>query len=270
MRKEEEIITLSQENELKEYRIKQSRVIQFGLAGVLLLGLAFVVLFIRQNRLIEEQEKTNLQQKLFRIQMNPHFIFNSLSSIKHLVVNEESEKASIYLAKFSTLVRNVINSSVNNVITIEEEVKTIESYLALQKIRYSDKFEFLIDVDPRIDEESITIPPMLAQPFIENAIEHGMKNKKDKGQIDIRFKLAGDFIIFEVEDNGIGREKANEMKSKSIPGHQSMATAITLDRLKELNKKLKKKITLQIIDMKEKSGEASSTKVVIEIPFEVV
>ena len=269
-RKEEEIITLSQENELKAYQIKQSRIIQFGLVGVLFFGLAFVILFIRQNKLKEEQEKTHLQQKLFRTQMNPHFIFNSLSSIQHLVMNEESEKASIFLAMFSTLVRNVLNSSVNNAITIEEEVKTIESYLALQKIRYSDKFDFIVGVDPQMETESITIPPMLAQPFIENSIEHGMKYKMDKGQIDIRFKLAGDFIIFEVEDNGIGRKKANEMKSKNAPGHKSMATGITQERINVINRKKKRKISLNIIDLKDESGEATGTKVMIEIPFEVV
>ncbi|OYT12691.1 MAG: hypothetical protein B6I19_09050 [Bacteroidetes bacterium 4572_114] len=269
-RKEEEIISLSQENELNEYRIKQSRIIQFGLVGVLFLGLAFVVLFIRQNRLKVEQEKTSLQQKLFRTQMNPHFIFNSLSSIQHLVMNEESEKASIFLAMFSTLVRNVLNSSVNNTISLNDEIKTIESYLALQKIRYTDKFDFVVDVDPRIDTESLTIPPMLAQPFIENSIEHGMKHKKETGHIDIRFRLAGDLIIFEVEDDGIGRKKAGEIKSKQILNHQSMATSITRDRLKVLNKKLKKKIELRIIDLKNESGEASGTKVVMKIPFEVI
>jgi LytS/YehU family sensor histidine kinase len=166
--------------------------------------------------------------------------------------------------------RNVLNSSVNNTISLNDEIKTIESYLALQKIRYTDKFDFVVDVDPRIETESLTIPPMLAQPFIENSIEHGMKHKKETGHIDIRFRLAGDLIIFEVEDDGIGREKSGEIKSKQIINHQSMATSITRDRLKVLNKKLKKKIELRIIDLKNEAGEATGTKVVMEIPFEVV
>ena len=228
------------------------------------------LILIRQKQLKSRQRSLETQQKLLRSQMNPHFIFNSLSSIQHLIVTEDSEKANVYLTKFSTLVRNILISSSNEYITIENEIKTIESYLALQKIRYSKKFDYTVSVDPKIETESLTIPPMLAQPFIENSIEHGMKHKKDMGHIEIRFQLSGDLIIFEVEDDGIGREKAGEIKSKQSLNHQSMATDITLERLKVLNKKLKKKIELRIIDLKNESGEATGTKVVIEIPFEVV
>jgi len=266
--KDSEIQSLSQENELKEFQIKQTRFILFGLGGVLLLGVAFVILFMRQKKLKEEQEKSNLQNKLLRTQMNPHFIFNSLSSIQHLVVNEDSEKASIYLAKFSTLVRSVLYSSANDTITIDNEIKTIESYLALQEIRYSNKFEYTVDVDPQIDTESLTIPPMLAQPFIENAIEHGIKHKKGKGQIYIRFKLIDLSIHIEVEDDGVGRQKAQELEKEFMKDHQSMATEITRDRIRVLNKKKKNKIQFNIIDLKNDNGKLSGTLVKIDIPLE--
>jgi tetratricopeptide (TPR) repeat protein len=269
-KKEEQIGFLSHENELKEYKLRQSKILLFGVIGVMALVTFIALILIRQKQLKSRQKGLVIQQKLLRSQMNPHFIFNSLSSIQHLIVEEDAEKASIYLAKFSTLVRNILSGSAQEYITIENEIKTIGSYLALQKIRYPKKFDYTVSVDPKIETESLTIPPMLAQPFIENAIEHGMKHKKDMGHIDIRFQLSGDLIIFEVEDDGIGREEAGRIKSKQSLNHQSMATAITIDRLKVLNKKLKKKIELRIMDLKNESGEATGTKVVMEIPFDVV
>ncbi len=115
-----------------------------------------------------------LKQRLLRSQMNPHFIFNSLSGIQNFIVTEKSTKASIYLSKFATLVRNILDSSVKEYVTLEKEIATIENYLELQKVRYAGKFEFSIKTDDAIDPESTMIPPMLAQPFIENAIEHGI------------------------------------------------------------------------------------------------
>jgi tetratricopeptide (TPR) repeat protein len=269
-KKEEQIEYLSQENRLKSFQIRQTRFVLFGVSGLFFLGGLLAWLLIRQNRFRMSQKALLLEQRFLRSQMNPHFIFNSLSSIQHLIMEEEPDKASIYLAKFSTLVRNILNGSVQEYITIENEIKTIESYLTLQKIRYVKKFDFTIDVDPKIEIESLTIPPMLAQPFIENSIEHGMKHKKEKGNVDIRFRLACDWIIIEVEDDGIGRKKAAEIKSKQTLSYQSMATSITHDRLMVLNKKLKKKISLHIIDLKNVSGEATGTKVVLKIPFEVI
>ena len=183
-------------------------------------------------------------------------------------MNEDSEKASIYLAKFSTLVRSVLYSSANDAITIDDEIKTIESYLALQEIRYSNKFEYTVDVDPQIDTESLTIPPMLAQPFIENAIEHGIKHKKGKGQIYIRFKLIDLSIHIEVEDDGVGRQRAQELEKELRKDHQSMATEITRDRIRVLNKKKKHKIEFSINDLKEDNGDAAGTLIQIDIPLE--
>ncbi|MCB2222043.1 MAG: histidine kinase [Bacteroidetes bacterium] len=268
--KNKQIDNLSQENEIKTYQIRQSRNLIFGLIGLIALGIALIFSFTRQNNLKKEQERTSLQQRLFRTQMNPHFIFNSLSSIQHLVVNEDPEKASIYLAKFSTLVRSVLYSSNKDSISIDDELKTIESYLALQKIRYNNKFEYKIDIDPQIDTESLTIPPMLAQPFIENAIEHGIKHKKEKGNIDIRFLLINGSIHLEVEDDGVGRTKAQDLEKELKKDHQSMATDITRERLRILNKKLKEKINFSITDLKDNQGNPKGTKVSIILPINVL
>lgn len=266
-RKEEEIINLSQENELKEYRIKQSHVIQIGLVGVLLLGGAFVILFIRQNKLKEVQEKTKLQQQLFRSQMNPHFIFNSLGSIQSSIINEEPDKAVKYLSKFSKLMRSILDSSQEETISLKDELTTIENYLELQKVRFPRKFDYSIEVDEDIDEEQLFLPPMLAQPFIENAIEHGIKHKGSKGNIHIRLKLIEHKLIYEVEDDGIGRKKAQEIQLKQNNDHKSLATTITQERIKVLNKKTRQKINLSIIDLKDENGKPAGTKVTFDIPI---
>lgn len=224
-------------------------------------------IYHRQKRFKAEQEKTKLQQKLLRSQMNPHFIFNSLASIQNSIINEEPMKASKYLARFSKLVRNILDSSVEEFISLEEEVNTIENYLALQKIRFPEKFYYIIEVDENIDQTSINIPPMLAQPFIENSIEHGIKHKKSKGNIKIRFVLNGKLIRFEVEDDGVGRGKAKEIQYKLDKDHRSMATDITHERLQVLNKKLRQKISLTITDLKDDKGNPAGTKVTFDIPL---
>ncbi len=266
-RKDSEILALSRQNQLNELRLSQTRWFLSGLIGLVVIVILFALVLIRQNKLRNSQQTLLFQQRLLRTQMNPHFIFNSLSSIQHLVVNEDPEKASIYLAKFSTLVRSVLYSSNKDSITIDDELKTIESYLALQKIRYSNKFEYNIDIDPQIDTESLTIPPMLAQPFIENAIEHGIKHKKGKGNIIIRFALHNGSIHLEVEDDGVGRTKAQELEKDLNKDHQSMATKITRERIKVINKKLKNKIEFEIVDLKSEKSENFGTLVKIVIPL---
>jgi sensor histidine kinase YesM len=201
--------------------------------------------------------------------MNPHFIFNSLASIQNFVVNQKASEASIYLARFSQLVRNILDSTVDEIVPLHREIETIQNYLELQKVRYAGQFEFRLTVDENIDKESMMIPPMLAQPFIENSIEHGIKFKETPGHIDIRFSLEGDLIRFEVEDDGVGREKAKEIELKQKRIHRSMSTSITQERLIKLNKKLKHKIKMEITDLKDELGVARGTMVSFGIPVVV-
>ncbi|PLX00790.1 MAG: hypothetical protein C0591_00655 [Marinilabiliales bacterium] len=265
--KDRKIDTLSQANKLKEIRLRQSIYLIIGLGAFILLSISYMLLFNRQRKLREEQEKGLLKQKLFQLQLNPHFIFNSLSSIQHLVVEEDTEKASIYLARFSNLIRNILYSSSDDAITLENEIKNIENYLTLQKLRYNKKFDYTIDADPALEIENIEIPVMLAQPFIENAIEHGVKHKGSKGHIRVGFKLHDNLLEFEVEDDGIGRQKAQEILQQQNKDHRSMATAITLERIQVLNRKRKKKIRLEIVDLVDANGIPLGTKVRFEIPL---
>jgi sensor histidine kinase YesM len=231
---------------------------------VIILSL-FLLLFFLRKRLMAEQKSILMEQRLLRAQMNPHFLFNSLASIQNYIINEDSDKASIYLSRFSQLVRNILDNSLEEFVPLEKEVETIQNYLELQKVRYAGKFDYTIDID--IDTEITMIPPMLAQPFIENAIEHGIRHKTGPGQIDIRFHLEDGYIRFEVEDDGVGREKALEIEATQGRKHRSMATSITIDRLKAINKKLRQKIRLEIIDLKDANGKACGTRVRFGIPF---
>lgn len=265
-RNEEQIAFLSQQNALQELRLSQSRYLTFGLAGLVLLAFSFTIVLIRQEKLRSRQQTLVLQQKLFRSQMNPHFIFNSLTSIQNYILDEEAHQASKYLSRFSKLVRNILDSSVEEFVSLDEEISTIENYLELQKLRFKDKFEFSIEVDEKINPESINIPPMLAQPFIENAIEHGIKHKETKGHIYIRFYQKNSQVVCEVEDDGVGREKAREILYGHDKDHRSLATSITMERIRVLNKKLRNKINLFILDLTDERNNPSGTLVRINIP----
>ena len=265
--KDKEIYSLSHVNKLQELQLIQSRWMLVGLGGVVLLIILFAIILIRQNKLRNSRQTLLFQQRLLRTQMNPHFLFNSLSSIQNFVIQENPIKASDYLSRFAKLVRQILNNSVEEYVLLEDEISSIENYIELQKIRYRDMFDYSIKVDKEIDPETILIPPMLAQPFIENSIEHGFKHKDSMGNMKIRFRSNDKLIRFEVEDDGIGRENAMEILKEQNKGHRSMATDITRDRLRVLNKKLRQKIKLTITDLKDKNGNSAGTKVTFDIPF---
>ena len=155
--------------------------------------------------------------------------------------------------------RNILDNSVEELVPLEVEISTIENYLELQMVRYAGKFDYRIQLEDTIDAETMMIPPMLAQPFIENAIEHGVKHRITIGQIDIRFSLADHTLIFEVEDNGVGRQMARTIELQREPNHRSMATSITRERLMSMKKRRKTKISMEIADLKNESGDFTPT-----------
>jgi hypothetical protein len=264
--KRQEIAGLARDNELRRLKLNQTRILFASTGGVLLITLLIIMLWIQRKRFGSDRKALVLEQKLLRTQMNPHFIFNSLYSIQNFIVTEKPDKASIYLSKFAKLVRNILDNSTEEFVVLEKEISTIENYLELQKVRYAGKFDYHIDIDNDIDIDIVRIPPMLAQPFIENAIEHGIKHLETPGNIDIRFSLKDNTLIFEVEDDGVGRQKAREIEILRDPDHKSMATSLTRERLANLNRKLHKKIMLEIIDLKNDLGEAVGTRVVFGVP----
>lgn len=265
--KSQQIEMASKEKELAKLSLSRLRLWFAGgsSAGIIIFLLIF--LYFQRKKYLTEQNALLLRQRLLRSQMNPHFIFNALSGIQNFIVTEKPIKASSYLSKFASLVRNILESSVKEYVTLEKEISIIENYLELQKVRYAGKFEFTLRIDDALDPESTRIPPMLVQPFIENAIEHGIVHSEKMGQIDVEFRLENDVILFEVTDNGVGRKKATELEIHLEKDHQSMSTSITLERLDMLNKKRKHKIIFEITDLKDNDGNPSGTLVRFGIPL---
>jgi len=263
----QQIALLKRDNDLNSSRLNRTRILFAGIGSLLVIVLLIIILWIQHKRFNSERKALVMEQKLLRAQMNPHFIFNSLYSIQNFIVTEKPDKASLYLSKFAKLVRNILDNSTAEFITLEKEISTIENYIELQQVRYAGKFEYRIDIDDQIDAETTLIPPMLAQPFIENAIEHGIRHRETPGHIDIRFNLKDNTLIFEVEDDGVGRQKALELEVLQEPGHRSMATSLTRERLANLNRKLSRKIFMEILDLKNSLGEATGTRVTFGIPI---
>jgi len=270
-KKEKEIEALSQKNQIQNLQIRQNEYFIIGLSFLALLTAVIAFLLIRQNRINTLSAKIELEQKLLRSQMNPHFIFNAMTSIQNYIYKEEPQEAANYLSSVFKLMRSILESSKQEYIVLEKEISTLTYYLTLQQICFHNKFDFTITTGPGIDIENTLIPPMMAQPIIENAIEHGIVNKTDeKGKISIRLALHGDMFSFEIEDNGVGRDKAREISLQHSSEHLSVATNITQERIDLLNKKSKKKISMQIIDLKNEHNEACGTKVIFFFPLNTV
>jgi tetratricopeptide (TPR) repeat protein len=265
-KKENENKLLMQENLIQQLKLDRSNYVIWIIFIALVFVIVISLLFIRQHRLNAQQRTIQLEQQLLRSQMNPHFIFNSLIAIESYIYKNEPKEAGRYLSGFARLMRLILENSREEYIPLSKEIKTLEYYLELQKNRFDNVFDYTIELDKNIDPESIAIPPMLAQPFIENSIEHGLKNLDRQGNISIRFGLENEQLIFEVKDNGIGLERSEAAKNQNEM-HKSMATAITLERLTALNKRKRKKIKLQIDEIKDPSNNVAGTKVSFAIPF---
>jgi tetratricopeptide (TPR) repeat protein len=266
-RKEQRVLLLEKENDLAQNRLTNTRLLFSGIIVFILILSLFIFLYIRQNRIKEAQEKTNLQNKLFRLQLNPHFLYNALAGIQQYIVTEDADKASIYLSKFSNVIRKILDSSVEDFIPLDDEINACENYLALQQLRFAEKLSYTIEVDLNLDIENIYIPPMLVQPFVENAIDHGIKYLPGKGTLKVTYKKMNETVTIEVEDNGIGREEARKKLEQRDPKHKSMATRITQERIDVYNKKLKGKISFNIIDLKDENLKPCGTLVRFSIPF---
>jgi hypothetical protein len=218
----------------------------------------------RQNRALQLAQS---ELKAIRSQMNPHFIFNCMTAIDALIATGQSQKASAYLAKFSKLVRQVLQLSEKQLISLEDEINTLKLYLQLEQLRMQDSFDFLFEIAEGL-EEQVEIPPMLLQPFVENAIIHGLKaSMKDKKLIRISGKKGGSKVFFTIEDNGVGRKTADINKS-SVKHHTSMGIKLTGDRLKMMEQVLPIKTNYFYTDLFDEKGAPAGTKVTIEITYQ--
>lgn len=235
---------------------------------VLLLILAGIYLFYqwRMNNIRLALQNLEIRQKLLRLQMNPHFIFNSLSAIQNFIYTHQTHQAGEYLSEFARLIRIILDNSRKEEISLESEIHFIELYLGLQQLRFEDKFDYFIDTDPGIDADNILIPPMLSQPFLENAIEHGIKYSEKKGIIRMSYELKDESMIFTIDDNGIGLNAAESIRKQKDESHESLAIGIIKQRLLHLKRQKGMEVSFFIKELKGPDGEVSGTRVRFVIP----
>jgi len=207
-----------------------------------------------------------LQQRVFRLQMNPHFMGNSLLAIQNFIYARDPKAAGNYLSDFSRLFRLILNNSKSEFILISKEIETLELYLKLQSLRFPGKFEVTFEMDETIDPDGYMIPPMLAQPIIENALEHGLFTKEGKGKLMIRFLRENDHLIFEVDDDGIGLTAALKLNlGKSM--HDSTALKITQERIEILGKKYGFMVKFDVNEKWNEEGQSLGTTVRFTLPY---
>ena len=263
-KKEARIVSLVQQGQIQELQISQQRTWLY--AGLLVVALLLVLSWVayRQLRLRKQQDELKLQQKLLRVQMNPHFLYNALNAIQKLIYwNDNRKKTADCLAQFSQLTRQILEFNQHDFISLEQEVSFIENYLEVQRMRFEPAFTYQIDLDDMLEIDELRIPPMITQPFLENAIEHGLANKEEPGHLLLTIKQQNGQLQIVIEDNGVGL--ATAALSDSIP-HHSLATKITQNRLLMLRKSLKQKAELWVQDLSEE-GQGSGTRVNFLLPM---
>ena len=224
----------------------------------------------KEERLKAEYERklTDVEMSALRAQMNPHFIFNSLNSIEYYIITNEQEKAVDYLSRFSRLIRLILQNSKSTIVPLKDDLEALKLYIEIEAMRFDNKFDYEVKMEKGLDPETVKIPPLLLQPFVENSIWHGLMQKKDeKGKIDLTLRRSNGHLVCLIEDNGIGREAAQQLKSKSASRRKSYGMKITSDRLSMLNKLAGADASINIFDLKNEDGSAAGTRVELVIPI---
>lgn len=263
-KKESENILLKEENNNQQIILKKNRFILYLSMSIAFLFVLFLFVFFQRRRTVDQLKNLVSEQRLLRSQMNPHFIFNSVSAIQNYILSHSPKEAVNYLSAFASLMRQILENSSKEYVELEDELKWLKNYFSLQKLRYSNRFDYVVDIDNEMRSHSVLIPPMLTQPFIENAIEHGIKEMEEPGKIWLRYKIKGPLIQVEIEDNGIGILKSKKQK---LAGHKSFAIEATKNRMKVLHKKEKTSMSFEVIDKSEQQHESKGTIVRFTLPF---
>jgi tetratricopeptide (TPR) repeat protein len=242
---------------------------------ILFILLAFGIVFLIYNRLqlkktlTLQKELAEYEQKALHLQMNPHFVFNCLGSISSFIVQNGTDSAIKYLSKFSKLMRLTLEYSKESLIPIDKEMESLQNYLELEQLRFNQKFDFTITKSKDI-EDDMALPPLLLQPFVENAIIHGLIPKNEKGNIAIDFSIEKENLICTIEDNGIGFDKSKELKENLVSVHKSMALDITKKRLEMMEASTSRKANVAIEEIKNDKGQVLGTKVVLNLPIQYI
>jgi len=282
--KDQEIILLSKENEIQEAKATRQSTLRNALLGFMVFVMALSVSILislkqklKNQRIISAKNEeiktsnykrklTDLELKALRSQMNPHFIFNCINSINRMILTGESDEASRYLNKFSKMIRLTLENSENSSISLEAELAMLEAYIQLESVRFKGMINYSMTVEESIDPSSINLPPMVLQPFIENAIWHGLMHKNEPGNIHIAIHEENDVLRCAIEDDGVGREMALQLKEQIPSKNKSLGIKITEERLKLISKE-KLIDWIKIEDLKDAYDKAIGTRVNLSIPI---
>lgn len=265
------------ENEKKQlvYTEAAKRQQQMMAFAVLFVLLACGIVFLIHNRLQLKKRLTlqrdlaEYEQKALHLQMNPHFVFNCLGSISSFIVQNGTDSAIKYLAKFSKLMRLTLEYSKESLIPIDREIESLQNYLELEQLRFNQSFGFSITKDPAI-EDDMALPPLLLQPFVENAIIHGIVPKKEMGNITVDFSLTDDRLVCTITDDGIGINRSRQVKENSVTVHKSLALEITRKRLEVIQAATGKPSSVTIADRSEYAPGTEGTRIILQLPVQFI
>jgi LytS/YehU family sensor histidine kinase len=241
------------------------------LAACLLVAVyRYLILRTRKEEQLQaefQKKVSEIEMQVLRAQMNPHFLFNSLNSIKYYALSKDKDATAEYLTKFSLLVRTILNNSKSHTISLKDELEALRLYIEIEHMRLEGKFDYHIDIDSSIRVEQAQIPPMILQPFVENAIWHGLMHKPAGGKLLVQVKDLGTQIQCIIEDNGVGRTKAKEIQLRGSGHKKSMGLQITGDRISLINRIYGIDTNVHVIDLVNAKGEAEGTRVIVNIPL---
>lgn len=265
--KTKQIAELAKENELVKSRLRKNQMTI--LISLIILGLIFAFFYLMNRQYQSDYEKRvlGMEQHLLRSQMNPHFLFNSLNSIKLYIINNDKKNAVHYLNKFSKLVRRILEGSSLKETPLADELETIELYLNIENIRFSDDIKYEIEVDPDVNINKVKIPSLMLQPFLENAIWHGLSSKDGPKNIWVKVNKKDNMhIVISIIDNGVGRMASAQIKENRVLQRKSVGIDITKERIANFAKNYQFDHSVEIIDLFDDQGMPKGTKVVLEIP----
>jgi len=265
--KNKEIKALANENQIVKSKLERNKKIFWYSMLALAIIIGILVALYRNRQLKQEKQILTLEQDMLRSQMNPHFIFNSLNSIKLYIINNEKENAVYYLNKFSKLIRKILVASSEKESSLEDELDTMKLYMNIENIRFSNEIDFEIIVDNIINTTNIKIPSLVLQPFLENAVWHGLSSKKDNKKIILHvYRVKEDFVRISIVDNGIGRKEAEKINRDKLLKRKSVGIAITKARLTNFSKSYTNDYNIDIEDLYDDNQTPTGTKVIVDIP----
>lgn len=246
-------------------KIDRTRLVIGILVLLVVVLIALGIVYFRNKTLRMQRNMMELEQQALKAQMNPHFIFNAINSIQRFILENEQDSAYEYLEKFASLIRWVMETSGNQLISLDTELEILDLYISLESLRFSENFDWRFEVDPAIEQIGTKIPPMLIQPYVENAIRHGLIPKKHPGLLIITIQETQPVLVVSVKDDGIGR--AASAKRKNI-GHQSVGMAKTRERLQILSANFNIENSVQIVDLYDVEKQPAGTEVRLKIPIQ--